>query len=620
MTSKIDHKQAGSEPQDNADEKARKEELVEARIRMMKKKNEELMKRQQEIEEDRRNANKYSEMVVIKKHVASGVVKESPATGRGRGRGRGLMLEEMRKETLKAKQWEAKRRENVQKEEQERYRGSGGKTSTSTSRFLADDSRVDMSRATGRNEHSWGGANFNKVVNRMQREKEGFRSGRSEGNIEMTMSGKERQQYYQWREERTKIDEDRKARQKKAGNWSRAWDQRKIWDSRKKMWVYEDDADHHNEGRRRRQESNSSEDWGSDNRSGRRDNRGQGKGEQGSKQGFLRHGQEIEATEEWGETSEEKVKLQKTLPGSKTETGDTLRNQPSAVGGLGSTDWEEEIPPVQEKENSYITKEAMSDHPHSDALTSQRELKQKREVNDSEANDQHNDNRDSHKGQESATEVTRDQSHCSDAPKPQRELTQKKLNDSVANDNLNSKDSHTEQLLSVTETMSTSDEKDVHEPPTGNKESAVADKVHEHIHTESKVISDYLPSGNGDGDGENITVITDDNKGTSLPNMSVDKKQDKSNLGHSMEKVRTNEGEDIASNSSQAHKANLPKLVTKIDKKVTFDTEENDCKKDSESKAVSLDFPPTPDFLKVDRSIDWGDVEVDENEVVERWQ
>lgn len=65
MASEIDHKQAGSKPQDNADDKAKREELVEARIRMMRKKNEELMKRQQEIEEDRRNANRYSEMVVI---------------------------------------------------------------------------------------------------------------------------------------------------------------------------------------------------------------------------------------------------------------------------------------------------------------------------------------------------------------------------------------------------------------------------------------------------------------------------------------------------------------------------------------------------------------------------
>ena len=610
MTSEIDHKQAGSKPQDNADEKAKKEELVEAKIRMMRKKNEELMKRQQEIEEDRRNANKYSEMVVIKKHV-SGVIKESPATGRGRGRGRGLMLEEMRKETLKAKQWEAKRRENILKEEQERNQRSTGKTSSSTSRFLADDSRVDMSRTSGRNEHSWGGANFNKAVNRMQREKEGFRSHRSKGNIEMTMSGRERHQYYQWREERTKIDEERKARQKKAGNWSRAWDQRKIWDSKKKMWVYEDDADDHNEGRRRWQESDNSEDWGSDRRSSRVDNRGRGGGEQGSRQGFSQHhDHKIEASEDWGDTSEKTAKLSQ----SKTESNNALRNQPSGpVSGLGSTDWEEETPTLQENENSCITKEAMSSHPHDNALSLQRELKHTGEVNDSEANDQHNNGRDSHNSQESATEAVNDHPHI-DPPKPQREPRQRKLSDTVVvNNNLsNSNDSHKEQGL-ATEKMSISDESDVPEPPTGDKGSDAADKLHEHIHKESELISDHLPSGDGDGE-----VITDDKDASLL----VDEKQDTTTLGHSTGNVQITEGEDNVGNSSQAHKANLPKLVTIIDRKVTFDLEERDCKTDSESTdmAVSLDIPPTPDFLKVDQSVDWGDVEVDEDEVVERWQ
>ena len=153
--------------------------------------------------------------------------------------------------------------------------------------------------------------------------------------------------------------------------------------------------------------------------------------------------------------------------------------------------------------------------------------------------------------------------------------------------------------------MLTSDENYVLEPPTGDKESDVASEVHEQIHKESKATSDHLPSGDGD------------DKGTSLP---VDEMLDTTNLSHSIENVQTNEDKDHVSDSTQAHvhKANLPKIVTKIDKKVTFDTEENDCKTDLESKemAVSLDIPPTPDFLKLDQSVDWGDIEVDEDEVV----
>ena len=330
MTSKTDPKEPGTEARNIADETATIEELVEARMRMMRKKSEEMIKRQKEIEEDRKNANMYSEMAIIKKHQehsgASGVFKEEgPAAGRGRGRGRGrgIMLTEMQKETLKAKQWEVKRRENVQREEQEQKQGS--KTSGSMSSFLADDNRVDMSRTTGRNEHSWGGANFNKVVNRVQREKD----GRNRGHIEMAMSGKERQQYSQWREERMKIDEERKTRQKMSGNWSRAWDQKKIWDSRKKMWVCEDEADDYNDKSTRWQESDNSEEWDSDNRNSRRDNRSHhGKGEQGSRQSFVQHdNRDAEASEEWSDTNEEGVTQNK-------DTDTILHHQHDAVSGV----------------------------------------------------------------------------------------------------------------------------------------------------------------------------------------------------------------------------------------------------------------------------------------------
>ena len=171
MTSKPQSNEASSETQNAADEKAKKEELVEAKMRLIRKKNEELIRRKKEVEEDRKNADLYSEMAV-KKHpenFPSGATKD--ATTSGRGRGRGLMLQELRKETMKAKQWEAKRRENVRKEEEEQ-RKRGSSTPSSASRFLVDDNRVDMSKTRGRNENSWGGVSFNKVVNRVQREKE----------------------------------------------------------------------------------------------------------------------------------------------------------------------------------------------------------------------------------------------------------------------------------------------------------------------------------------------------------------------------------------------------------------------------------------------------------------
>ncbi|KAJ7351878.1 protein of unknown function (DUF4594) [Desmophyllum pertusum] len=496
--------------------------------------------------------------------------RRGPAAGRGRGRGRGIMLEEMRKETLKAKQWEVKRRENVQREEQERKQRS--KASSSMSRFLADDNRVDMSRTRGRNEHSWGGANFNKVVSRVQREKD----GRNRGNIEMALSGKERQQYSQWREERMKIDEERKTRQKMSGNWSRAWDQKKIWDSRRKMWV-EDKADDYNHDKSTRwQESDNSEDWGSDNRNSRRDNRSHGKGEQGSRQRFVQHdNRQTEASEEWGETNE----VESKVPGSKTDTDTILHHQHDAVSGVGlGEDWDEEIPAtVDSQESSNIAKEVTSVPSHSDAPQPPKELKK----DDCVVNNQHNNSIDSHNVQESVTEVTRDPSH-SDAPKPQRELKQRRqLKDSGVNDELsNNKDSHNDDI-------SPSDEKDLREATPDSKQSTIADKDQDkHLQVESQAAGDDDPE-NVDGDGNNTNV-----QEASVSTTDMDDKQDTTNLTHFIERIdiKNNESQGtVKSKSSRAEKViKLPKLVTKVDKKVSFDTEENDHKKTQKQRMMMI--------------------------------
>lgn len=614
MTSKTEPNEAESEAQKMAEEKARKEELVEAKMKMIRKKNEELMRRQKEIEEDRKNADVYSELVAIKKqheHAASGVNKESsPTAGRGRGRGRGIMLQEMRKETLKAKQWEAKRKENVLREEQERKQGS--RNSGSVSRFLVDDNRVDMSKTTGRNEHSWGGANFNKVVSHVQREKEGFRSGRNRDGIEMTMSGKERQQYREWKDERRKIDEERRARQKKSGNWSRTWDQRKVWDGRKKMWVFEDNDDNTNNTRWQGGHDNV-EDWGNDNRSNnyRRDNRG----DQGSRRGFRQQdNHETHISENWGESSNEEV-AQNKGSGSKTKTETISSHQQHDAGmSLGEENWEEEVNvPItveQKEESSDIVKEVSSEHPDSDAQPKpQRERKQRR------VNDQCNNSTDNKKDQESVTdqEVTSDESHSEAL---QKELQERKQGDSVIN-----KDSQ-EQHESATEDLSSSGETALHESPKDNKEPAVVEKDQlKNLHEESGAAHDDQEHADGD---EKISdkVRKDDVKQASVSENQSDDKQ-VTTLDHSIQQIQTDEGgKTIHAISSLAEKANLPKL--KVDKKVSFDTEENDQKTDSETKddtgaSVIDDIPPTPDFLKIDKDVDWGELEIDEEEVVERW-
>lgn len=656
MTSKPKQKENSSETDHAAgdEEKAKKEELVEARMRMIRKKNEELLRRQKEIEEDRKNADMYSEMAAKKNpgsFPSTGVNKEVAGTGLGRGRGRGLMLREMRKETLKAKQWEAKRRENIQKEEEERKKKA--ESSSPTSRFLVDNDRVDMSKTSGRNERSWGGASFNQVINRVQREKEGSRPGRNKGNIELTMSGKERREYSQWKEERSRIDEERKARQKKTGNWSRAWDQTKSWDSRKKMWVNENDNDDSFRNTRRR-DSDDADDWGSDNRNRRRDHGRQEWDRRGprSNSRFAQH----DDREVWGETSETKVVAHidssRGKPVKEEDWGDTGENksvEKSNSGGMMAfeEDWGDDsnentndinhtdpangMPVTEEcgqiKESKVIkhtdsgriqlteekcdkiTKEAPAEpkalgstteeeaimsHPH-DKTMSNPSLgeKQRNELCTTESKEITNTPMEEH-------------THHGVDPKPQREFVRqrRRLLDSDGSDQV--KDS--KELAPVkefTQDRKLFDKKDRSEVVTVTHEHAdVKQGNQDEISSTNEITERKNPIDAENRDSLSKSVLDDKNQGTTIiPNVLP------------TEKEKTDKVDGTITHKSGAEKAHLPKINIKVEKKVTFDSEENETVKETnaeDSPSLNIgDIPPTPDFLKIDHNLEWGDIEVD---------
>ena len=667
MTSKPNQKENNSETDHAAgdEEKAKKEELVEARMRMIRKKNEELLRRQKEIEEDRKNADMYSEMAAKKNpgsFPSTGVNKEVAGTGLGRGRGRGLMLREMRKETLKAKQWEAKRRENIQKEEEERKKKA--ESSSPTSRFLVDNDRVDMSKTSGRNERSWGGASFNQVINRVQREKEGFRPGRNKGNIELTMSGKERREYSQWKEERSRIDEERKARQKKTGNWSRAWDQTKSWDSRKKMWVNENDNDDSFRNTRRR-DSDDADDWGSDNRNRRRDHGRQEWDRRGprSNSRFAQH----DDREVWGETSEKKVVAHidssRGKPVKEEDWGDTGENksvEKSNSGGMMAfeEDWgddsnentndinhtdpangmpvTEECGQIEEskvikhtdsgriqlteEKCDKITKEALAEpkalgstteeeaimsHPH-DKTMSNPSLgeKQRNELCTTESKEITNTPMEEH-------------THHGVDPKPQREFVKqrRRLLDSDGSDQV--KDS--KELAPVkefTQDRKLFDKKDRSEVFTVTHEHAdVKQGNQDEISSTDEITERKNPIDAENRDSLSKSVLDDKNQGTTIiPNVLP------------TEKEKTDKVDGTITHKSGVEKAHLPKINTKVEKKVTFDSEENENFKETnaeDSPSLNIgDIPPTPDFLKIDHNLEWGDIEVDadESEAIEpKW-
>ena len=668
MTSKPNQKENNSD-----EEKAKKEELVEARMRMIRKKNEELLRRQKEIEEDRKNADMYSEMAAKKNpgsFPSTGVNKEVAGTGLGRGRGRGLMLREMRKETLKAKQWEAKRRENIQKEEEERKKKA--ESSSPTSRFLVDNDRVDMSKTSGRNERSWGGASFNQVINRVQREKEGSRPGRNKGNIELTMSGKERREYSQWKEERSRIDEERKARQKKTGNWSRAWDQTKSWDSRKKMWVNENDNDDSFRNTRRR-DSDDADDWGSDNRNRRRDHERQEWDRIGprSNSRFAQH----DDREVWGETSEKKVVAHIDTSGGKPvkeeDWGDTGENKSVELSNSGrmmafEEDWGDDstentkdinhtdpangMPVTEEcgqikeskvikhtdsgriqltdEKGDKITKEALA-VPKALGSTTEEEAVMSHPPDKTMSNPSLGEKQLCTTESKEITHTPMEEhTHHGVDPKPQREFVKqrRRLLDSDGSDQV--KDSKELAVVKeFTQDRMLFDKKDRIEVVTVTHEHAdVNHGDQDEISSTSEITEMKLSHQDKEGNGEKNpidaenrdslpkNVLDDKNQGTTIPNVLPTEKEKTDKVGGTI------------THKSGAEKAHLPKINTKVEKKVTFDSEENENFKEANAEdSTSLnigDIPPTPDFLKIDHNLDWGDIEVDadESEAIEpKW-
>ncbi|KAK2846590.1 hypothetical protein Q5P01_009589 [Channa striata] len=143
----------------------------------------------------------------------------------------------------KSKEWEEKRRQNIEKmnEEMERIaeyeRGQRPDGDKPIRNFLDDPRRSgpapDTDRKEGSRRHvrNWGGLDFDNVKTGAELEKEwtSRRPGpKSSVDMTMSMTGRERAEYLRWKKEREQIDEERLARHRNAtGQWRREWDAQK---------------------------------------------------------------------------------------------------------------------------------------------------------------------------------------------------------------------------------------------------------------------------------------------------------------------------------------------------------------------------------------------------------
>ncbi|KAG7470752.1 hypothetical protein MATL_G00117220 [Megalops atlanticus] len=163
----------------------------------------------------------------------------------------------------KSKEWEEKRRQNIEKmnEEMEKIaeyeRGQRGDGDKNPIRNFLDDPRrcgpiPDTDRKEGSRRHvrNWGGLDFDNVKTGAELEKEWTsRRPGAKGSVDMTLSmtGRERAEYLRWKKEREQIDEERLARHRNAtGQWRREWDAQKTDTMFKEeaAGATEDTADH----------------------------------------------------------------------------------------------------------------------------------------------------------------------------------------------------------------------------------------------------------------------------------------------------------------------------------------------------------------------------------------
>uniref|UniRef100_A0A9J7WX80 Coiled-coil domain containing 9 n=1 Tax=Cyprinus carpio carpio TaxID=630221 RepID=A0A9J7WX80_CYPCA len=144
----------------------------------------------------------------------------------------------------KSKEWEEKRRQNIEKmnEEMEKIaeyeRGQKPDGEKNPIRNFLDDPRrsgpileTDRKEGSRRHVRNWGGVDFDSVKTgaEVEREWTNRRPG-GKGSVDMTLSmtGRERAEYLRWKKEREQIDEERLARHRNAtGQWRREWDAQK---------------------------------------------------------------------------------------------------------------------------------------------------------------------------------------------------------------------------------------------------------------------------------------------------------------------------------------------------------------------------------------------------------
>ncbi|XP_058438920.1 coiled-coil domain-containing protein 9 isoform X9 [Marmota monax] len=230
--------------------KEEKDAELDKRIEALRRKNEALIRRYQEIEEDRKKAELEGVAVTAPRKGRSvekeNVAVEEKSMGPSRRSPHLSGAGDTSTSDRKSKEWEERRRQNIEKmneemekiAEYERNQREGVLEPNPVRNFLDDPwrrsgpleeperDRREGSRRHGRN---WGGPDFERVRCGLEHERQGRRAGPGcAGDMTLSMTGRERSEYLRWKQEREKIDQERLQRHRKpTGQWRREWDAEK---------------------------------------------------------------------------------------------------------------------------------------------------------------------------------------------------------------------------------------------------------------------------------------------------------------------------------------------------------------------------------------------------------
>uniref|UniRef100_A0A8B9NB47 Coiled-coil domain containing 9 n=1 Tax=Accipiter nisus TaxID=211598 RepID=A0A8B9NB47_9AVES len=245
--------------------KEEKDAELDKRIEALRKKNEALIKRYQEIEEDWKKAEQEGIAVTalrrarpadaeperrwVDKDLSITVqVMLSPGVsggswGSGQGGGLLCLAESPPISFPLGEEWEERRRQNIEKmneemekiAEYERNQRDGLHEKNPVHNFLDDlhcsgpFQEADRKEGSRRHIRNWGGTDFHKVKAGMECEKT-WQGPVPGGLLDMTLSmtGREQAEYVRWKKEREQIDQECLARHRKpTGQWRREWDAKK---------------------------------------------------------------------------------------------------------------------------------------------------------------------------------------------------------------------------------------------------------------------------------------------------------------------------------------------------------------------------------------------------------